>query len=151
MARRVQFVDRLLDALATHREVVEALQRAPQVDEASGRQVGGLGLTPTQAEFAYRRALKLRGDAFREEQVVARSEQAHRIRATMSTAARKGKLDTVARLEGLYGRLFGTFAPTRVRVDGGDRRDAIARVLAGMTDEEIAAAADEPDGEEGDE
>ncbi len=147
MADRLRFVQRLLDAMATRREVIEALMSRPaeagEVDARGNPKIGGLGLSRVQAETAYQKALGVRGDEFRDEQTRARSEQGARLRAELSAAFRAKNFAAVARLEALLGKLYGTFAPTRVRVESDDRRDAMAGVLAGMTDEEIARVAGE--------
>lgn len=149
---RKDFASRLLDGGATKREVLAALQVKPQIDEETGKRKGGLGITEGQARRAYRDAVLMRGEEFREEQTVARSEQAARLRSAISVLVREKRYAQAARYEQLYANLFGTFAPTRVRVETDDREAAIARALASRTDEEIEALAagedDEPEGDE---
>lgn len=146
---RKDFASRLLDGGATKREVLAALQVKPEVDQATGKRKGGLGITEGQARRAYRDAVLARGEEFREEQTVARSEQAARLRAAISVLTREKRYAQAARYEQLYANLFGTFAPTRIRVEADDRAGAIARALAGRTDGEIEALAAGEGGGEG--
>lgn len=148
--QRVRFALLLLDRMATPREVQEALMAPPRIDEATGKKGGGLGLTVDQAQYAYAAAVKRRAGEFEEERAVARSEQGARLRAWLSLCMREKKVATGAQYERLYGALYGTFAPQKIRVEAGGLEADIARALAGMSEEDRAvllAGADRDDEE----
>lgn len=139
---RVRFALLLLDRMATPREVRDALMSPPRVDEATGKKGGGLGLTLGQAEYAYKIAVQSRADDFEAERATARSEQGGRLRVAISTCFREKKLATLAQFERLYGSLYGTFAPKKVRFEAGSEEADIARALAGMSAAERAKLAE---------
>ncbi len=144
---RTDFVGKLLDRGATRQQAMDALMRPRSSDPGKP---GGLGLTLSQAQNAWQRALKRRGEEFAEEARSAREEQALRLRGHISAAASGKQFGAVAALERDYGRVMGTDAPQRQTAPRGEMRDLIADAMASMTEREIAALAGE-DVEGGDE
>lgn len=139
--RRRDFVIRLLDRGATDQQVIDAMMRPEQPED--GRP-GGLGIAERTARDLLLYVKKIRAEEFeREHGTIVRAEQSHRLRGHISGAVADKQFGAVAALERNFARLHGTdAAPTRPRPHG-ERRDLISDVLAGMTDEEIAALADE--------
>jgi len=139
---RVRFALLLLARMAAPRTCIEALMKPRSSDPTKP---GGLGLTRAQAEHALALAQRRRREEFAEVHAEAVKDQSARLVDGIAGTWAAGKHATALGYERLFAQLHGTLAPKRIRVEAGPEAD-IARALAGMTAEELAALDAEDDG-----
>jgi hypothetical protein len=124
IAERKSLCVQLMQAGFSRQMVLEELERR--------------GFPPRESQATYDEVLKGWCEAFEQDRATFKIQQAERLRSHIAQAAAAQKWSQVASLERIYAEVVGTLAPLRVEVDDGRvMRDALASVIASLSEEEL--------------